>query len=223
MPHSSNAAATERAPSARLVDDFSAPYLKFNGREPRTLEELAIARQLLSHSVRLREIKAMAAKLALLDAHLPALAEHGIKLQYFTAYPWDSGKVLSFHPPHGDRDNDQLRQALLAIGFREIERKDYFGRTDHVLLKHGRALVVRLEVSKLPTQAPAPAREWRVFVHTRNVGFMGSVTETTEELARCAALSKFGAEGSRPAPEGNTQREEARAIYLDDDFDVRPS
>lgn len=142
---------TGRAPiaSVRLVDDWSAPYLKFNGREPRTLEELAIARQQLQHANRLREIKKMAAKLALLDEHLPALAERGIKMQFHNINAWDDGKVLSVWPPHGLGDNDKLRAALLAIGFREIERKDNFGRTDHVLLKHGRALVLRLEVSKL--------------------------------------------------------------------------
>lgn len=134
--------------AVRLVDDYSAPHLKFAGREPRTLAELATAREDLSHAIRLKEIKAMAPKLALLDEHLPALVERGIRLQFHNIYPWDGGKALSIHPPHGLGDCDKLHAALLAIGFREIERKDYFGRTDHVLMKHGRSLVVRLEVSK---------------------------------------------------------------------------
>ena len=140
---------TTHRPAVRLVDDYSAPYLKFNGREPRTLEELAIARQEAQHRARLREIKAMAAKLALLDAHLPALVEHGVRIQHYTPYTLDDGKDLSFHAPATDRTCAQLHQALLAIGFQEIERRDWFGRTDRVTLKSGRALLVQLEVPKL--------------------------------------------------------------------------
>lgn len=62
-----------------------------------------------------------------------------------------------------------------------------------------------------------PPREWRVIVHSlRGDPDVGSVMEGTEELARCAALSKFGTEGERGAsPE--------HAIFENDDFDVRAS
>lgn len=64
-----------------------------------------------------------------------------------------------------------------------------------------------------------PAREWRVVVHHNGVGDIGSVVEATEELARCAALSKFGTDARR-AHRGTAPR---ASIYVDDDFDVRPS
>lgn len=63
-----------------------------------------------------------------------------------------------------------------------------------------------------------PAKEWHVFVHTRDVGYIGTVMESTEELARCAALSKFSCEGERAGVDRNT-----KAIFDDDDFDVRPA
>ncbi len=60
------------------------------------------------------------------------------------------------------------------------------------------------------------AREWRVFVHSGGIGDIGSVAESNEANARCAALGKFGEEGERGS---NPQR----AIFADDDFDVRPA
>lgn len=56
--------------------------------------------------------------------------------------------------------------------------------------------------------------EWRVVVD--GVGTIGSVTEKTEELARCAALSKFGEEGRRPL----TGALPLPHIYENDDFSV---
>lgn len=137
----------------RLVDDYQAKYIKFNGREPRTLEELAIARANLEHSNRLREIKTMAKKLVLLQEHLQPLAARGIKLSNRHMGPWDDGKVLNIWTSTFEHHDDALLAALLDIGFKEVERKDHFGRTDNVTLKHGRALLVRLEVSKLSGSA----------------------------------------------------------------------
>ncbi len=58
--------------------------------------------------------------------------------------------------------------------------------------------------------------EWNVVVD--GVGYIGTVCETNEELARCAALSKFGEEGERvSAVNPNRKRE---AIYEDDEFSV---
>jgi hypothetical protein len=55
-------------------------------------------------------------------------------------------------------------------------------------------------------------KTWNVVVD--GYGYLGSVQETSEELARCAALSKFGEEGNRdwddPGPH----------IYEDDTFSV---
>ena len=54
--------------------------------------------------------------------------------------------------------------------------------------------------------------EWNVNV--RGVGTIGTVHESTEELARCAALSKYGEDGDRKS----CRRREA--IYEDDEFSV---
>jgi len=68
-----------------------------------------------------------------------------------------------------------------------------------------------------------PPREWWVFVHAPDVGYIGTVKESTEELARLAALSKYSKKGGRPRLSKRLQmrRPETMHIYEDDDFDVR--
>ena len=56
--------------------------------------------------------------------------------------------------------------------------------------------------------------EWNVMVS--GVGIIGTVHEKTEDLARCAALSKYGAGGLRPL----TGSLPLPLIYEDDDFSV---
>ena len=60
---------------------------------------------------------------------------------------------------------------------------------------------------------------WRVYVH-RDGGrkLLGQVNETSEELARCAALSKYGI-SEEEAEEGTLRA----GIYPADDFDVSPA
>lgn len=62
-------------------------------------------------------------------------------------------------------------------------------------------------------------KTWSVRVH-RNGGSkaIGQVHETSEELARCAALSKYGI--SEDEAEEGTLR---AGIYPADDFDVSPA
>lgn len=62
-------------------------------------------------------------------------------------------------------------------------------------------------------------KEWRVVVHF--VGDIGSVVEKDEELARCAALHKYGEEGLRPKVFCSDRPE--NKLYEDDTFDVRPA
>lgn len=62
-------------------------------------------------------------------------------------------------------------------------------------------------------------REWRVIVRGRDIG---SVVESSEEFARCAAVSKFGIEGERATVHALDGNPVPRVIYEDDDFDVRP-
>lgn len=134
----------------RLLDDFQRSYLRFNGREPATLEEVAIARADYEHRKRLAEVRAMRAKLALLEPFLPILAQAGLRLEDRTIVTVDGGKTLKIWPPLCMKD-DKLYVAMTLHGFREIERKVW--QHDHeVVLKHGRSLLVRLEVS--PATAP---------------------------------------------------------------------
>ena len=50
-------------------------------------------------------------------------------------------------------------------------------------------------------------QSWQVVVH--GVGYIGQVTESRESLARCAALSRYGAEGERQGT--------MRGLILEDD------
>jgi hypothetical protein len=136
----------------RLVDTFQADYLKFQRREPRTLEELAIARADYEHARRRAEIKAMAKKLALLDAFLPALFERGLKFCYRNVTTQDHGKTLRIECEAFSLKDDRLYAALIDLGFREVERSSYSAKSDYeqVILKHGRALLVKIDVTKKP-------------------------------------------------------------------------
>jgi hypothetical protein len=51
---------------------------------------------------------------------------------------------------------------------------------------------------------------------------LGQVHEDNEELARCAALSKYGDEGERSVLRANSRPENKHVIYEDDDFSVFP-
>lgn len=57
-------------------------------------------------------------------------------------------------------------------------------------------------------------KTWNVRVHTNPPFYLGHVHEKNEELARCAALSKFG------IPEDEDTDPTRRGIRLEDDFDV---
>jgi hypothetical protein len=140
----------------RLLDDFQAQYIKFAGREPRTLEELAITLADNEHRRRLAEVKAMSKRLALLDELLPALAARGIKVWSGNIHSSDHGKTLRIYPSMFVGTDDKLHAALLELGFKEVERKPTT-RNDTVTLKHGRWLVVAIDVSKPAAAAAAGA------------------------------------------------------------------
>ena len=60
-------------------------------------------------------------------------------------------------------------------------------------------------------------KTWNVRVHTPLGPIaLGQVGEETEELARCAALAKFG------IPDDEDTDTARRGIRCDDDFDVSP-
>ena len=136
-------------------------HLKFNGRAPRTLHELGVARVDYEHRHQLANLKAISKKLEQLEALLPALADQGIKIHQREFRTYNGGKTIWLSDFFGT--DDKLHQALLGLGFRETKRTEthvgsrtdrvdlkHGSRTDRVDLKHGRSLVVVLEVSKLP-------------------------------------------------------------------------
>lgn len=143
---------TSRLPM-RLVEDYEA-HVKFQGREPRTLEELAIARADNEHAQRLAEIRRMSAKLALLQEFLPVLAQRGIKLARRKLSLWDSGKTLRIESTISGTDN-ALHAALLELGFKEIERSHLYRDEYTVKLQHGRWLAVSFVITAPAAQGAA--------------------------------------------------------------------
>lgn len=137
-----------------LVPDYEA-FLRFAGREPRTLAELAVARETVRHERRLAEIKAMAKKLQLLEAFLPALAERGIKLSTRTFNSWDQGKTVRIESRASTSADNQLHEALIALGFKETERKHLYRDEHTVTLQHGRWLVVSFVITVPMAEKPA--------------------------------------------------------------------
>ncbi len=129
-------------------------HLKFNGRAPRNLYELGVARADYEHRQHLANLKAISKKLEQLEALLPALAGQGIKIHQREFRTYDGGKTIWLSGFFGT--DDKLHQALLGLGFRETERRETHvgSRTDRVDLKQGRSLVVVLEVTKLTTPQP---------------------------------------------------------------------
>jgi len=142
-----------------LISEWRADYIKFQGRRPRNLEELAIAEADSKYRGRLAEIKAMAKQMQLLDEfRRPLMAKHGIALGEMQIDKWglDRGVGLRVWSMALAAKDDKLRTALIALGFREIERKDWRSH-DLVLMKHGRWLVVAIDAPKpAPKAAESP-------------------------------------------------------------------
>ncbi|MDY0748527.1 hypothetical protein SNE35_28765 [Paucibacter sp. R3-3] len=136
--------------AGRLVEDWQS-HLKFAGREPRTLAELAVARADHEHRSRLAEIRKLGTKLTQLDAFIAPLAAKGIKLNQRHITTYDDGKTIRVQTAMGQRNDDALHQALLELGFREIERSHMYSTTDMLTLKHGRSLFVKIDVSQFST------------------------------------------------------------------------
>lgn len=149
----------------RLVSDpfWISTFRDHFGRTPTRLADLQICHEELRYRRRIAELKALAPKLALLDEVLPDLAKLGIDLSrrdVLLRKQDGIGVVLRYVPEIFMRRDDKLRAALIAVGFREIERKQM--RDDaQVILKHGRALHIMLDVSPeaLPKADGAPASE----------------------------------------------------------------
>ena len=128
-----------------MVDEWQT-HLKFNGRKPRTLAELATAQEEYRHAARMAEIRTMAPKLAKLDELLPAINEAaGFKVHNCDMTPMDKGKSIRIQSPMFSEDF-RLHAALLAVGFSEIGRKPWGLGQALATMKHGRSLLVCVDV-----------------------------------------------------------------------------
>jgi len=141
----------------RLISQWQ-KHLKIDGREPRTLQELALAKAGYDYHRRVAEIKAISTKLALLDELVPALAARGVVFAHRDFTTYNGGKTLRMLPCAMTRDNT-LHEALLAVGFREIGRRDWGRGEEMVTLKFGRSLVLEIDVSKAAAPAAATSAE----------------------------------------------------------------
>lgn len=153
-------------PDTALLDRWQRDHLKFQGREPRTLAEVAVAQADAEHRHRLAEIKTMSAKLALLDAFVEPLAADGTRIGARIGdrkfFPADNGRTLRLYAEFyraGSSYDARLHAALLGLGFREAERRRSYPNApyDVVKLKHGRALAIELEVPRAEPDGPPPA------------------------------------------------------------------
>lgn len=114
---------------------------------------------------RLKELKDMQAKLALLEAFIPALKERGCELHPSRLHWCRSEKAIRLESPLFDSGNRRLYGALVELRFVEIDRRDH-GTWAVLKMKHGR-LVVNLSVATkhLPpaadatTEAPADGHQ----------------------------------------------------------------
>lgn len=97
-------------------------------KPPRSLAEAIERAELQRHAARLREMKTMEGQVALLDAFVPALAERGVDMIVVAKHlEWDSTRKslrLSTATLSGTFEKG-LREALLAIGFTEVQRDEY--------------------------------------------------------------------------------------------------
>lgn len=149
-------------PDTALLERWQRDHLQFQGREPRTLAEVAVAEADAQHRRRLAEIKTVSAKLALLDAFVEPLALDGVRIGCRHFLATDGGKTLRLHATlgAGTRYDARLHAALLGLGFREVERHRFYPNapSDVVKLRHGRALTIELEVPRAEPDGQPPAR-----------------------------------------------------------------
>lgn len=125
---------------------------------PAGLYEACLQQEYERHARRLAEIKAMKARLGLLDAFMPALQAAGVP-PLLDLSTW-GGKALYVRCCHmtDPARTQKMVDTLIAAGMREVERNTYptFIR---VVLKKGRlslSLGVDLPRDAKPATAPAP-------------------------------------------------------------------
>lgn len=160
-PQAAETPAPRPAEPYRLIGNFQ-DHLRFQGRKPRTLAEKLQAQADWDHGYRTAQLKRLADKFALLEPFLPHLAELGTPVHNRTFDLWHTkgGPTLGIQPSvfSGSQGDEKLNDALLHLGFKEVERTSYTACSlDTVVLKHGRSLRVRIHVSTKPAVASTPS------------------------------------------------------------------
>ncbi len=102
---------------------------------PQTLAEKLLANEHERHAARLACIKRMQARLALLDAFMPALNAAGISLHSDDITDWGTKSLYLGSGLLDHKRNAKLANVLLAEGMRVDARKEYDYGTQDVRLE----------------------------------------------------------------------------------------
>lgn len=121
-----------------------------------TLEQAAIRLESERHADRLRQIKAMSARLKALQPYVPALEAAGVMLYASDIRVLGSQKPL--HLMEGFFNRNKIKTALEVLklhGFKEVKRDDYRSYTTFVLGKGH--LQISLSLDKTSEEMAAAA------------------------------------------------------------------
>ena len=127
---------------------------------PATLYESALHKEHARHANRLATLKRMRARLALLDAYMPALKAAGLHLLIDDITDW-GGKDLCVRTTYfiSPKETQRLLDTLLAQGLKEVERRHH-GATDTVIVGKGRLrIVVSVDMPRDTAATAAPVTE----------------------------------------------------------------
>lgn len=121
-----------------------------------TLEQAAIRLESERHAYRLREIKAMSARLKALQPYVPALEAAGVMLYAADIKVLGSQKPLHLLDGYFNRRKVKTTLEVLKLhGFKEIKRDDYRSYTTFVLGKGH--LQISLSLDKTSEEMAAAA------------------------------------------------------------------
>ena len=113
-----------------------------------TLAAQAAAMEHARHARRMAELKAMHARLRLLDAYMPAIRAAGINVHGEELHSWGGRAINVMAPVLNPKRNATLERVLRDCGLREVRRSDYL-HSYSVELRKGH-LIVALTVDTRP-------------------------------------------------------------------------